>query len=532
MELDVLLHFAQAAVGLVLAGLARRASKRCTGRLRFAWGFVVAFAVTGAVAALYLGVTGLQGGHASETFHELWDLGHEIAALLLLVLLLPTGLQRVGALRIVLDSLLIGTSVLGVFVAIYLRLYGALLPGTTPVVLADATLGWCILALMVFVIVRLPRPRPAWYLRLVGMAGALVFSGTAIVAAFLVDPYEGIVEETGFLVALLFVAWAAVGAAPWHVEFVPFESLRWQVAPYAFFGLFAAAAIPASVPQLHVAVAALGGVLVFLVSLRTGLLLFELRRANEAVLESNRFKTLMIRMVSHELANPISALKLGLATQLLRSGEETAPPGPHSPTVDRSVGRLERLSEDLRVLALAESGRLVAKPGAASLHFFLVGSLAAQRPAAERKGIRIEEAPVTDVVVLADPARVSQILDNLVANAIKFTAAGGTIRVSVDVHGSEARIAIHDTGAGLTKAQMSSLFEAFSRPLGEVADGMGLGLYLCRILVRAHGGRIGAESPGPGKGATFWFTLPVAGTPSAPAAEPSPVAGPSSLALA
>ena len=137
----------------------------------------------------------------------------------------------------------------------------------------------------------------------------------------------------------------------------------------------------------------------------------------------------------------------------------------------------------------------------------------------------VEVAPGLEEVA-ADPDRLDQVLNNLVSNAIKFTQAGGRIalRAYPDPEAGFAVIQVVDNGPGIAAEHLPHLFERFYRVTGTKVAGTGLGLAISQKLVEAMGGKIGVISQ-PGKGSTFWFTLPYARRP-APEAPPRPEARP------
>jgi CheY-like chemotaxis protein len=135
-------------------------------------------------------------------------------------------------------------------------------------------------------------------------------------------------------------------------------------------------------------------------------------------------------------------------------------------------------------------------------------------PAAEAKGVRIQSViePVTDAVN-GDPARLQQIVWNLVSNAVKFTPRGGRVQIVVARVDSHVEIRVSDTGEGITPDFLPRIFERFSQADSSATrrhGGLGIGLALVKQLVELHGGRVRAASDGPGLGATFVIELPVA----------------------
>ena len=109
-----------------------------------------------------------------------------------------------------------------------------------------------------------------------------------------------------------------------------------------------------------------------------------------------------------------------------------------------------------------------------------------------------------------DPNRLDQLLTNLLGNAVKYSPHGGRIEVSLEVDETSATVRVSDMGLGLTPEEASHVFERYYRGHDlRGLEGTGLGLYICQAIVAAHGGQIWAESPGPGQGSTFGFTLPL-----------------------
>jgi signal transduction histidine kinase len=132
------------------------------------------------------------------------------------------------------------------------------------------------------------------------------------------------------------------------------------------------------------------------------------------------------------------------------------------------------------------------------------------RPLAEAKSVELEVSlPPTVVRGVFDPDRMLQVVLNVLQNAIKFTPQAGAVRVRVAQAGRECLIAVSDTGIGILEAELPNIFERF-RQLDDDRAGLGLGLYISKWIVEAHGGRIWAESRR-GLGSTFYITLPAPG---------------------
>jgi signal transduction histidine kinase len=136
-------------------------------------------------------------------------------------------------------------------------------------------------------------------------------------------------------------------------------------------------------------------------------------------------------------------------------------------------------------------------------------AVAASRDAASAAGLRLAVRGAVDDEVTADPERVALVLSNLVVNAVRHTGAGGEVALEASRTGDQVRFEVRDTGEGIPREYLDRIFDRFFRVPGRPSGGVGLGLYLVREVVQAHGGQVGVESV-PGIGSTFWFTLPVA----------------------
>lgn len=216
--------------------------------------------------------------------------------------------------------------------------------------------------------------------------------------------------------------------------------------------------------------------------------------------------------VSHELRTPIAAIKAMVET--LEAGAIDDPPAARDflGRIDREIEGLTQLVQELLELSRIESGQaeLNLKPMPA-LHL-VVKAVERLHSLAERSGIDLRmDVPEDLPAVIADPERMAQVLNNVVHNAIKFTPAGGSIVISARADQGAVVFSVTDTGMGIAEDDLPRLFERFYKAdKARASGGTGLGLAIAKHLVRAHGGRIWAESPGPGLGATFFFSLPLA----------------------
>jgi signal transduction histidine kinase len=243
-------------------------------------------------------------------------------------------------------------------------------------------------------------------------------------------------------------------------------------------------------------------------------------RLYQAVRQANDAKSQFVSTVSHELKIPMTSIR-GY-TDILRRGMA----GPISESqgemlniIRNNVDRMAVLVSDLSDISRIETGRLRLEVGPVSASQALEETLTSLRPAVEAKGQRLSMEIAADLPpVLADRARLAQILTNLINNAHKYTPAGGAIHVTVNRDGGRARFAVADTGVGISPADQARLFTQFFRsddPAVREQAGWGLGLNITRRLVELQGGQIEVRSE-LGQGSTFQFTLPLSLDSAAP----------------
>jgi len=223
-----------------------------------------------------------------------------------------------------------------------------------------------------------------------------------------------------------------------------------------------------------------------------------------------------IALLAHELRNPISAI--AVASDLLaRSTIEDRKARFAVPAIARQVKQLRRLVDDLLNMARITTGKLVLRKSPLELLSF-AGRVAADRRAVDARGIEIEVTG-TPTWVEADSARLQQMIENLLDNAMKY--GGQRVGVRVGQDGSRGTLAVQDDGAGMSPETLSSLFKPFvqgEQPADREQHGLGLGLALVERLAALHGGSVSARSEGLGKGSSFTIVLPLAVRQAAPEA--------------
>ena len=214
--------------------------------------------------------------------------------------------------------------------------------------------------------------------------------------------------------------------------------------------------------------------------------------------------------IAHDLRTPLSLI-LGHAEAL---SDGVLPPTPETfDVIHDEARRLNRLVEDLRLLSLAEAGELTLATRRVQPQSLLERALVAHAPAAQQKQIELTlDAPPDLPEVAVDPDRMAQVLDNLVANALRYTPQNGRIQLSAQQNHTAVQLKIQDSGPGMDATELAHVFDRFYR--GDKSrqrheGGSGLGLAIARSIVVAHNGRIWAESA-PGQGATFIIELPLA----------------------
>lgn len=245
------------------------------------------------------------------------------------------------------------------------------------------------------------------------------------------------------------------------------------------------------------------------------LLLASERQAREEAERLSSIKDEFLATLSHELRTPLNAV-LGWA-QLLRIRKDAESLHTGLDTIERNARLQAQLIDDLLDMSRIVSGKLRIQHETVDPVAIVQAAIASVQPTAFGKGIEITtRLEASGVRVLGDPARLEQIMWNLLTNAVKFTPAGGHIHVQLLADGGWIDISVVDDGTGIDPGFLPHVFERFRQADASTTrrhGGLGLGLAIVRQLVELHGGRVQARSDGVGCGATFTVNLPAAGIP-------------------
>jgi PAS domain S-box-containing protein len=257
---------------------------------------------------------------------------------------------------------------------------------------------------------------------------------------------------------------------------------------------------------------------------RRASLAVENARLFNAAGQATRDRDEMMAIVAHDLRNPLSTMSMAAQFLLDISGSEKTVERRNLEVIRRAADRMNRLIGDLLDVKRIESGRLTIEARPEDVIVVVCDAVEMVRPLANSSSLRLRPVFEKDLPrVLVDPARIQQVLSNLIGNAIKFTPSGGSITVRAASAPDGVRIAITDTGPGIAAEQLPHIFGRFWQGRRTDRRGLGLGLAIAKAIVEAHGGRIWVESQ-PGAGSTFFFTVPAESLPSSTTASSVPTA--------
>jgi len=253
------------------------------------------------------------------------------------------------------------------------------------------------------------------------------------------------------------------------------------------------------------------------------------RVAEESLKDADRRKDEFLATLAHELRNPLAPIRnclhiLGMTTDPKEAENARL-------MMERQLSQMVGLIDDLLDLARISQGKIALRKERVDLGRLVGDAVGSLRPAIEQSGHALLLAlPAAPLHVEADVTRLSQVFDNLLTNAAKYTERGGTITVTVAAEGTTGVVTVKDTGIGIPAAMLPQIFDMFTqvdRATDRSQGGLGIGLWLVRRLVDLHGGTVEARSEGAGRGSAFTVRLPLvsAGVPAASTAAPGNASG-------
>jgi signal transduction histidine kinase len=241
-----------------------------------------------------------------------------------------------------------------------------------------------------------------------------------------------------------------------------------------------------------------------------------LTQQNKRLMELDLMKDEFVSLVSHELRTPLTSIR-GYLELLLEDGGNLSPEQERFlGVVDRNSERLLHLVGDLLFLAQVDAGKLTIEREDVDFEQVVQDSVETLRPIAEARQIELVTSITPVPRLVGDRARLAQVLDNLLSNALKFTPEGGRVSVALRADGDRAIVEVEDNGVGIPRAEQNRLFERFfrsSRAMENAIPGTGLGLAITKAIAERHEGRISVESE-EDVGTSVRLELPLA-TPTA-----------------
>ena len=227
--------------------------------------------------------------------------------------------------------------------------------------------------------------------------------------------------------------------------------------------------------------------------------------------EGHRHKDEFLDLLGHELRNPLAPLANAIPLLQARRSEVPDDVRKVHVMIERQTRSMKRIVDDLLDVSRINRGKIDLEREPLELGALVAGSIEDLRPIAHQQGQTLQVHAAGEPWVHADPARLAQMIANLVNNAIKYTPAGGRIDVSVGSDRGHAFVRVVDSGAGIPPEKLRQIFEPFTQLDGSRSrshGGLGIGLTLVDRLARLHGGEVIATSEGPGHGSTFTLRLP------------------------
>ena len=219
-----------------------------------------------------------------------------------------------------------------------------------------------------------------------------------------------------------------------------------------------------------------------------------------------RARDSVLSVVAHDLRSPLNIVSLAATTLLPQLSDAAARRTVER--ISRSVQRADQMLSDLLAISAIETGNFAIESAPVDAAELILGILESQYSLATAASVIVAADVSPDLpMLLADEKRLVDVLENLVGNAVKFTAPGGSITIGANNQGSEVLLWVKDSGLGIAAEQMPHIFDRFWQAAKKERRGIGLGLSICKAVIEAHGGRIWAEST-LGVGTTMFFTIP------------------------
>jgi len=235
----------------------------------------------------------------------------------------------------------------------------------------------------------------------------------------------------------------------------------------------------------------------------------ELKQKNEELELANRIKSEFVGIVSHDFGNPLGIIQGTVEMMAMGLYGELTPKMQGKLTlIQETVERLDKLRRDTLDLTKMDVGQLELEKEDTDLSVLIDKVVEELLPLAEQKGQNSVVDVLEGITVSIDKARLFQVVENYVSNAIRYTPEGGHIGVGLEKTGEEVVVCVKDTGRGIDPKELENVFLPFYRTGERVKGSTGLGLSIVKGIMEAHGGRAWAESEGEGKGTTFSFSLP------------------------
>ncbi|WP_234196513.1 PAS domain S-box protein [Pseudacidovorax sp. NFM-22] len=259
------------------------------------------------------------------------------------------------------------------------------------------------------------------------------------------------------------------------------------------------------------------------------------RAAQQALEAANRSKDRFLAVLSHELRNPLASIHAA-GTALAEPDLPAPERGRATDIVRRQAQTMKVLLDDLLDVSSLRLGRMNLRKGWVPVRVLVEAAVESTRHGLDDAAHALAvSVPEPELQLFVDPVRMSQVLSNLLTNAVKYTPDGGRIALDVARHGGELVFCVSDNGIGMEAGVVESMFEMFAQRPSELrpgAGGLGIGLALVRSIVELHGGRVSGDSTGPGQGSRFTVAVPIDGLPGEVRPDPQPPASATDAAAA